>query len=57
MAVGIRADVPSDVTRTTICIDRFQNGEIYGRCCNPYYRADPGFVGLAALIRESRRTR
>ena len=50
MAIGIRADVPSDVTRTTICIDRLQDGEIYGRCYNPYYGAHPQFVGLAALI-------
>lgn len=50
MAVGIRTDIPSDVTRTTICVDRLENGEIYGRCYNPYYRVNPRFTGLAALI-------
>lgn len=50
MAVGIRTDIPSDITRTTICVDQLQDGEIYGRCYNPYYNTAPKFVGLAALI-------
>lgn len=50
MAIGLRREVPSDVTRTTICVDRLSNGEIYGRCYNPYHGAPPRFVGLAALI-------
>lgn len=50
MAVGIRADIPSDITKMLVCIDRLQDGEIYGRCYNPYYSTNPKFIGLAALI-------
>lgn len=50
MAVGIRADIPSDITKMLVCIDRLQDGEIYGRCYNPYYSANPKFIALAALI-------
>ena len=37
---------PSNVTRTLVCIDRYENCEIYGRLINPFEKAPRDFNGV-----------
>lgn len=38
--------IPSNVTRTLVCVDRYENHEIYGRLVNPFEKEPMEFSGV-----------